>query len=163
MPNPSMSNVRPQVGPVPLTLRAIPELGQAPSSSGDARDVIVAVRKLYGRVGFQPPWICYLAFEAERCVGTCGFTSPPHDNRVEIAYYTFSENEARGVATRMASELIEIARKSSRDLIITAHTLPRQGASTAVLRKLGFAHIATTEHPEDGTIWEWQLGDGLEG
>ena len=74
MPDPSMSNVRPQVGPVPLTLRAIPELGQAPSSSGDARDVIVAVRKLYGRVGFQPPWICYLAFEAERCVGTCGFT-----------------------------------------------------------------------------------------
>ncbi|WP_212758166.1 GNAT family N-acetyltransferase [Usitatibacter palustris] len=147
---------------VRLTLRAISELGQAPSSNGDALAVIEEVRRLYGRVGFQPPWICYLAFEGERCVGTCGFTSPPHDDRVEIAYYTFPEDEARGVATRMASELVEIARKSSRDLVITAHTLPRQGASTAVLRKLGFAHVATKEHPDDGMIWVWQLGDVLE-
>ncbi|WP_171088953.1 GNAT family N-acetyltransferase [Usitatibacter rugosus] len=149
--------------PAPLILRAIPELDQPPSSSGDAHDVIATVQQLYGRVGFQPPWICYLAFEAERCVGTCGFTSPPRDNRIEIAYYTFPENESRGVATRMASGLIEIARESSPDLVITAHTLPKHGASTAVLRKLGFAHVATTEHPEDGTIWVWQLGDGLDG
>jgi len=146
-----------------LELRAIPELGEAPSSNEHAFGVIVAVRQLYGRVGFQPPWICYLAFEAGRCVGTCGFTSPPRDNRVEIAYFTFPENEARGVATRMASELIKIARKSLPDLVITAHTLPKQGASTAVLRKLGFAHVATREHPEDGTIWEWQLAEGVEG
>jgi len=150
------------MGPVPLILRAIPESGQTPSPNGYVPDVIASVQQLYGRVGFQPPWICYLAYEAERCVGTCGFTSPPHDNRVEIAYYTFPEDEGRGVATRMASELVKMARNSSRDLIITAHTLPRQGASTAVLRKLAFVHAATREHPEDGTIWEWQLGDGLE-
>ena len=150
------------MGTVPLILRAIPELGQAPSSGGHVLDVIVATQQLYGRVGFEPPWIGYLAFEADRCVGTCGFTSPPQSDRVEIAYFTFPENEARGIATRMASELIQIARNSSRDLVITAHTLPRQGASTAVLRKLGFAHVATIEHPEDGTVWEWQLGDELE-
>ena len=63
-----------------------------------SRAVITSVQELYGRVGFQPPWICYLAFEGERRVGTCGFKSPPHDNRVEIAYYTFPEDEGRGIA-----------------------------------------------------------------
>lgn len=154
-----MPDHRPRVGLVPLELRAIPEAGQAPSTTGHAIGVIDAVRQLYGHVGFHPPWICYFAFEAEQCVGTCGFTAPPHDNRVEIAYFTFPENEGRGLATRMASELVEIARKTSPDLVITAHTLPQDGASTAVLRKLGFAHVATTDHPEDGTIWVWQLGE----
>ena len=156
-----MENLPPTLAP--LILRPIPERGEAPSSDRNALDVVATVRQLYDRAGFEEPWICYLAFEGERCVGTCGFTSTPEDDRVEIAYYTFPGNESRGVATRMASALIEMARTASPGLLITAHTLPRHGASTAVLRKLGFAHVATREDPEDGTIWVWQRGQGSGG
>jgi RimJ/RimL family protein N-acetyltransferase len=144
-----------------LTLRPIPESGPvsppAPQSL-HIGDVVDQTRKLYGRVGFVPPWLGYLAFEDDLCVGTCGFASPPRNNRVEIAYFTFPEHEGRGIATRMASDLIRVADRASPRITVTAHTLPKDGASTAVLVKLGFTRTGALEDPEDGLIWEWELG-----
>ena len=40
---------------------------------------------------------------------------------------------------------------------MAAQTLPGRNASHRVLENLGFLHVATLDHPEDGTIWEWQL------
>jgi [ribosomal protein S5]-alanine N-acetyltransferase len=120
-------------------------------------EALAATASLYGRVGFQPPWVGYLAVQGEAAVGTCAFTGPPTDNRVEIAYFTFPTHEGRGVATHMAQALVAVARRTRSDVLITAHTLPQPSASTRILSKLHFACIAQIQHPEDGTIWEWHL------
>jgi RimJ/RimL family protein N-acetyltransferase len=118
--------------------------------------------QLYRAVGYEPPWIGYLAIEDGECVGTCGFKSPPQNNRVEIAYFTFPGHESRGVATRMAAELIHLATNTMPAPIVAAQTLPEDNASTSILKKLGFRLICTLEHPEDGSVWEWQLSDAPE-
>jgi len=112
---------------------------------------------LYEKVGFEEPWICYLALANSTPVGTCGFTSPPRAGRVEIAYGSFPGFEGRGFATAMAGQLVGMARREGSSVVVTAQTLPARNASHRVLEKLGFRHVATLDHPEDGTVWEWQL------
>ena len=119
--------------------------------------VVGATTQLYGSVGYEPPWIGYLAFEDDTCVGACGFKSPPENNRVEIAYFTFPEHESRGIATAMATELVRIALEKLPAVIVAAQTLPEENASTSILKKLQFRLTGTLEHPEDGQVWEWQL------
>jgi RimJ/RimL family protein N-acetyltransferase len=111
----------------------------------------------YQRVGFQPPWIGYLAQEHDRIVGVCGFKGAPLDGCVEIAYGAVPGQEGRGVATQMARKLVEIARRTQPDVVVTAQTLPHESASTSILKKLGFRFIGTVNHPEDGDVWEWWL------
>jgi RimJ/RimL family protein N-acetyltransferase len=125
-------------------------------------EVVGATTQLYHAVGYGPPWIGYLAFEDNTCVGACGFKSPPQNNRVEIAYFTFPEHESRGVATQMASELIRLAREKLPAVTVAAQTLPEENASTSVLKKLRFRLAGTLEHPEDGQVWEWVLGNTSE-
>jgi ribosomal-protein-alanine N-acetyltransferase len=118
--------------------------------------VIAATRELYARRGYSQPWVCYLAVLGAKCVGTCGFTGPPADGEVEIAYFTFPGNEGRGVATQMARSLVEIALKAEiSGLSLIAHTLPTRNASTSILEKIGFQHVADIEHEEDGSVWKW--------
>lgn len=124
---------------------------------GEALEVGSAYVTLYQAVGYQPPWLGYLAVMDGACVGSCGFKSPPQDDRVEIAYFTFPAFEGRGVATRMAEALVAITNETAPQVDVAAQTLPRESASTTILRKLGFEHVATLEHPEDGRVWEWRL------
>ena len=149
-----------------LELIAITENGElakpAPSTPEVAAEVVGATTRLYRAVGYEPPWIGYLAIENGDCVGACGFKSPPQNSRVEIAYFTFPEHEARGVATRMASELIRMALDKMSAVKVTAQTLPEENASTSILKKLRFRFVGTIEHPEDGLVWEWQLSDNSE-
>lgn len=146
-----------------LELVAITERGQLARplafTPAIAEQVVAATVGLYEKVGFEPPWIGYLAIESGQCVGTCGFKSPPHNNRVEIAYFTFPEHEARGVATRMATELMRLAWDELPDLTLCAQTLPEENASTSILKKLGFRFVGKVEHPEDGLVWEWQINN----
>ncbi len=148
-----------------MELIAITESGEpatpVPSTPQVAAEVVEATTQLYRAVGYEPPWIGYLAIENGICVGTCGFKSPPQDNRVEIAYFTFPGNESRGVARRMASELIRLALDKMPAVIVAAQTLPEESASTSVLKKLLFRLVGTVEHPEDGLVWEWQLSDSM--
>lgn len=81
----------------------------------------------------------------------------PRDGRVEIAYFTFPASQARGVATAMAAALVGIARRHDPSISVAAQTLPERNASHRILEKLGFRHIDTIEHPEDGVVWEWRL------
>lgn len=120
-------------------------------------EAISATVALYGRAGYRPPWIGYLGLEEAACVGICGFKSPPAGNRVEIAYCTLPPHEGRGVATGMATGLIDIARRTDAGLSIAAQTLPEENASTAVLKKLGFECFGTARDPEVGLVWEWRL------
>lgn len=126
----------------------------------EANGVLEATRSLYGRSGYVPPWVGYLVTEDGVCVGTCAFKTAPVRGRVEIAYFTFPAHEGRGVATRMAGALVELARRTAADVRITARTLPERNASTSVLRRTGFAFDGEVEDPEDGTVWEWHLPGG---
>lgn len=117
--------------------------------------VIEATVALYAREGFEPPWIGYIALQDAQPVGTCGFKAPPRDGRVELAYFTFPEFERRGIATSMAKTLVELSVARDANIAVAAQTLPERNASHRVLEKLGFRHVATLEHPEDGTVWEW--------
>src|SRR5687768_6868597 len=103
-----------------------------------AMSVIASTAQMYERRGYVEPWVGYLALEEGSCIGTCGFTSPPVGEVVEIAYFTFPDFERRGVATRMAQRLISIAQVCDPSVKIIAHTLTEENASTHVLRKLGF-------------------------
>jgi len=149
-----------------LELIAITENGElakpVPSTPPVAAAVMEATTQLYRAVGYEPPWIGYLAIENDTCLGTCGFKSQPQNNRVEIAYFTFPEYESRGVATRMASELIRLALEKMPAVTVAAQTLPEENASTSVLKKLRFRFVGSVEHPEDGLVWEWQLSDATE-
>lgn len=120
-------------------------------------EVIRATIKHYEAIGFKVPWICYLAIFETTLVGTCGFKSIPHDGRVEIAYFTFPEFEGRGFATAMAAQLITIAKRHQPSILVTAQALPERNASHRILEKLGFNCVGKIEHPEDGTVCEWQL------
>ena len=119
--------------------------------------VVPAALGLYRSHGFQRPWIIYLAVESGRPIGTCAFKSPPVDGRVEIAYFTFPENEGKGIGTWMAKRLLELAQRHDPTVRVIAQTLPKEGASTAILRKIGFSWDRSVEHPEDGTVWEWSM------
>jgi hypothetical protein len=41
--------------------------------------------------------------------------------------------------------------------MVFAQTLPEENASTAILKKLGFTLVGSVQHPDDGTVWEWEL------
>lgn len=149
-----------------MELVAITENGElakpVPLTPPLAAEVVEATTLLYRTVGYEPPWIGYLAFEDGSCVGACGFKSPPQNNRAEIAYFTFPGHESRGVATRMASELIRLALDKMPAVTVAAQTLPEENASTSILKKLQFRFVGTLEHPEDGLVWEWQLSNTAE-
>jgi ribosomal-protein-alanine N-acetyltransferase len=111
----------------------------------------------YGRVGFHPPWIGYLAVVGHTMVGGGAFVGPPRDNRVEIAYFTLPEHEAQGYATLTAAALVSIARDAQRDIEVCAKTAPELNASTAILTRLGFQQIGTEIDHEIGEAWAWVL------
>ena len=42
-----------------------------------------AMATLYEQVGFEEPWIGFLAFDGDTAVGTCSFKSAPRDGKVK--------------------------------------------------------------------------------
>lgn len=143
-----------------MMLTQIGQDGQLPASlmlDDQLRTVVEMTVQHFRNVGFVPPWVGYIAVENSMLVGTCAFKSPPVADRIEIAYGTRPGFEGRGLATAMARELIQIARRQKAGLTIFAQTLPEENASTAILKKLGFRFVGTVEHPEDGLVWEWEL------
>ena len=114
----------------------------------------------YQKAGFTPPWISYLATCNSQIIGICAFTSAPSAGRVEIAYNTFSPFEGQGVATAMAGELVDRARRADPGVEVFAYTLGTTNASNAILRKLGFELACASEDAEEGMLWEWKLPPG---
>lgn len=119
-----------------------------------------AIAALYDSVGFEEPWIGYVAFVGATAVGACSFKSPPRDGNVEIAYFTFPGFEGLGCATSMAAELLDVARRRDPEILVIARTLPARNASHRVLEKLGFRPVGLVEDPEDGTVLQWQAAAG---
>ncbi len=164
------SEARPESSPVVLTPGAAPDVLRLipigrdgkPTVNGlalprEAIDASKASAELYAAIGYEPPWIGYLGFFGEQCVGTCAFKTPPRANRVEIAFYTFPQFQGRGHATAMASALMGIAFDAQHGIRVIAHTPAEENSATAVLTKLGF-HLTGRGHDTDeGEVWEWML------
>jgi RimJ/RimL family protein N-acetyltransferase len=90
-------------------------------------------------------------------IGNCAFKGPPDDGRVEIAYGVDESHRCRGYATEAALALTGYACTTRTDvLIVQAHTLPEENASTRVLRKSGFRYVGEVVDPEDGLVWRWE-------
>ena len=110
--------------------------------------------------GAPRPWVGYLALEGprRRVVGTCGFKGGPDlDGAVEIAYFTLTGEEGRGVAAAMAAALVRVASAGGPEVtVVRAHTLPERNASCRVLEKVGFTHAGSVVDPEDGPVWRWE-------
>jgi [ribosomal protein S5]-alanine N-acetyltransferase len=94
-----------------------------------------ATASFYSQVGFRRPWISYLAVRDGQAVGMCAFKGAPRGGRVEVAYGTLLEYEEQGVATAMVAELIRISTDADSTIILTARTLPAEGASTSILKR----------------------------
>ena len=129
-------------------------LGPLPQA---VRDITGATAEFYERAAYEPPWIGYLAVDGQAVVGGGGFVGPPDDNRVEIAYFTLPEHEGQGHARRTATALIAIARAARPGIEVYAKTLPEDGPSPAILRRLGFELIGTAIDHEIGLAWAWLL------
>jgi ribosomal-protein-alanine N-acetyltransferase len=142
---------------VPIGLDGLP-VSPAPEVPDVGREACAATAAMLRKSGVAQPWIGYVAVTDAACVGTCAFKSAPRDGRVEIAYFTFPGHEGRGVATAMAAKLVAVARAASPGITVIAQTLPHPSASTRILERLGFERSGVVEHPEDGTVWEWELG-----
>jgi hypothetical protein len=56
----------------------------------------------------------------------------------------------------MAAKLLAIAGMADPAVIVAAQTLLARNASHRVLEKHAFTCIGRIEHPEDGTVLEWQ-------
>ncbi len=98
-----------------------------------AVEVLAQTHAHYARAGFVAPWVGYLAIEDDLVVGACSFIAAPANGEVEIAYYVFPGHEGRSVATRMARRLLNFAAKTDASVVVKAHTLPEEDASTAIL------------------------------
>lgn len=79
-----------------FSLFACDERGVPVESTPELPEALVmnclATAERYGRIGFEPPWVGYVAVVDNRAVGSGAFVGPPKDGVVEIAYYTL-ENE----------------------------------------------------------------------
>ena len=111
---------------------------------------------LYQRIGFEPPWIGYVAVVDGRGVGGGAFVGPPQDGVVEIAYYTLDDEQGRGYATQTAAALVTLARAHTPDIGLKAYTLMEENASTRILQRLGFSRVGVAHDADAGDVWEWR-------
>jgi len=119
----------------------------------------------YDRIAATQPWTGYLAvtdeiseYEMPAIVGLGGFKgNPDAESAVEIAYHTLPEYESRGIGTRLAAELVNVAKSGPDVQRVMAHTLPKRNASCRILERNNFECEGEVEDPEDGTVWRWQL------
>jgi ribosomal-protein-alanine N-acetyltransferase len=116
----------------------------------------IATADLYRRVGYQLPWVGYVAVVNGRGVGGGAFVGPPHDGYVEIAYYTLKVQEGQGYASKTAAGLVDIARSHDPQIKLRAFTLIEQNASTKILSKLGFRIVGTAQDADAGEVLEWR-------
>jgi [ribosomal protein S5]-alanine N-acetyltransferase len=104
--------------------------------------------ELYRRIGYQPPWVSYVAADGNAGVGGGAFVGAPRDGIVEIAYFTLAEFMGRGYATLTARCLVSLARRAMPQIVLKAFTLPQVNASTKILERLGFERTGLA-HDDD--------------
>ena len=123
----------------------------------DCEDIHAGTLAYYDIIGYHEPWVSYYLCDENKIVGCCSFKGKPDsDNRVELAYYTFSQFEGKGYGSKMCKLLKGISCEH-KNVTLFAKTLARDGASPSILKKNGFKCTGTVIDPEDGEVWEWLL------
>jgi RimJ/RimL family protein N-acetyltransferase len=108
----------------------------------------------------ENPWGTHLFLDDDGAlVGFGGFKGEPRDGEVELGYAVAPGRQGRGIATAVVEELVRRARTAGVN-IVSAHTLAEDNASTAVLRKTGFARTGQLREPE-GDVWRWERALGV--
>lgn len=97
------------------------------------------------------PWLGFWAVMDGAVVGSGMCKSAPKEGQVEIGYGVARSVEGQGIATRLASGLVEFAFELGAEGVI-AHTLPDGFASQRVLAKAGFVPVGSFVDPEDGPV-----------
>lgn len=151
---PVMPSDRP---PADIAAGIVASVPNGASVESEVHAVIVGQQALYTRTGAAPPWIGYLAIDADSgdLVGSCSFIVGDPGGSVEIAYFTFPPFEGEGVATAMAGKLLAIATEAGQS-DLHAFTLPEENASTAVLEKHGFARVGEAMDEDAGAVSRWE-------
>jgi len=124
-------------------------------SHPDCRSLFENYNEHEQKAGYNPPWTGYLVIRNDQAVGCCAFTGPPVDNKVEIAYWTFSGNEGQGIASFACRELIAISKDTDPNVIITAKTTAENNASTKILENNGFKFTGVVPIENEGDFWDW--------
>jgi RimJ/RimL family protein N-acetyltransferase len=130
---------------------------EAVYASEDCLNLLKMWEEYYPKIGFNLPWVGYFIKQDNEIIGSCAFTGPPENNRVEVSYWTFKEYEGKGVATFACRQLVFIAKATDPFLVITAKTAPENNASTKVLQRNGFVFSGIVQDHEIGDAWEWVL------
>lgn len=125
--------------------------------SPDCQSLLQMYDDYYPKTGFNLPWVAYLVIDENKAVGSCSFTGKPIDGKVEIAYWTFTGFEGKGIASFACKELIAIAKNADPKIIVTAKTAPEQNASTKILQKNNFIFTGIVQDAEIGDAWLWTL------
>ena len=103
------------------------------------------------------PWGWHLVFDtAGALIGNCGWKGDPVEGVAELGYAIAPACRNRGAATAVVRELLQRGRAAGLQTA-GAHTRPQESASTTVLRRCGFVHVADVTDPEQGTLWRWEL------
>ena len=126
------------------------------AASPDCWETVLACVDFYGRIGYVPPWICYIVRRDDQLVAGIGFKGQPVNNTVEIAYGTFPAYQRQGIAAEGCRMLVELALQTDPDLRVTARTLPQESYSTKTLKKNGFRCLGLIWDNEDDDVWEWE-------
>jgi [ribosomal protein S5]-alanine N-acetyltransferase len=121
----------------------------------ECQNLFTIYEDYYKTIGFNPPWIGYLAIRDNLVVGCCSFTGSPKLGKVEIAYFTFKDYEGQGVASFCCRELIRICKLTDPGVIITAKTAPEHNSSTHILERNGFQFSSVVQDADIESAWEW--------
>jgi len=109
----------------------------------------------YTKVGFVPPWICYLTSHEGNMVGGAAIKGRPVNGTVEVSYGTFDKYQKTGIGTMICGELVKLCRAADPTLKITARTLSDNIPSHRILQKNNFVYTGIVVDPDDGPVWEW--------
>lgn len=105
-------------------------------------------------------WWLYLFVDAalKTLVGSGGFKSAPDaDGVVEIGCEIAPAYRRRGFATEALCGLINYAFTRPGVSAVDAHSLPRKGPQSDLLRGLGMKQIGEATDVVAGKVWRWQI------
>ncbi len=116
--------------------------------------------KLKANPGDATWWLYLFILPEQRALaGVGGYKGPPDaQGMVEIGYSIYEEFQSQGLATEAATGLINQAFDHPEIQLVQAHTLAEENASVRVLKKGGMTFTGEFNDPDDGLIWQWQIG-----
>lgn len=124
----------------------------------DCKEIVDTYLAYYPTIGYNPPWIGYVAAtDAGEPVGFGGYKGGPKNNKVEIAYATINRYEGQGMGTAICRELVRLSLQTDQSIRVTARTLPDGEASKRILLRNGFSCNGTIHDDDDGEVLEWEL------